>query len=134
MLMRTHLQAITLSLLILLSSMLSGCSIFGSPTPKTNVTIVRATSDSRGNPVPSDTLEMPETWASGTVFVIIEEKYFDPSTYTAENEFIESRKIVVFRLSENDVAERVASERAQSALEALKVATSTIETIVSNVK
>jgi hypothetical protein len=99
---------------------LTGCSVFQSPTPKTNVAIERhtpvVTTDGNGKEKQemqlADSIEMPESWATGSVELDVEETY----TLTPDGaEALTGRVLKVRRNSDAGPAGQVAADRAAAA-------------------
>ena len=96
--------AICLGMLLL---MLGGCAVFGSPTPRSNVEIIRGAEDSSGKIRDADRFSMPEVWAQGHIDIEISEEF------NADNgrEVMKSRNIKISRKSDNEIARDVALQR-----------------------
>jgi microcompartment protein CcmK/EutM len=102
--------------------MLAGCSVFQSPTPKSNVAIERfqplTETDGKGKVKEknalADSIAMPESWATGSVELEVLEEY---NTTANGAQALASRKLIVKRNSDAGPAGEVAANRAVAATE-----------------
>jgi len=101
---------------------ISGCSVFQSPTPKSNVAIERfapiTSTDGKGKVKQkaelADSIQMPESWSTGSVELEVEEKY----ALTANGEeALQSRVLKIKRNSDAGPAAALATNRAVAATE-----------------
>jgi hypothetical protein len=100
----------------------AGCSVFQSPTPKSNVAIERfqplTEMDGKGKVTEknalADSIAMPESWATGSVELEVTEEY---NTTSAGAQALASRRLVVKRNSDAGPAAALATDRAVAATE-----------------
>ena len=119
--------AICLGVLLL---MLGGCALFASPTPTSDVRIVRGAEDSSGRIRPADTFSMPEVWATGSIEIDIAEE-FDASN---GRETMKSRKITITRNSDAgpaaDLGAIRANQSAASMLSGMEMASQVLPVLI----
>lgn len=88
----------------------TGCSLFSSPTPSSNVHLGRSGIDKDGSLVrDADIFEVPNVWATENVVVELDETY---DTSSGTSELLQSRSIKITRLTDPAKAADVAIIRA----------------------
>lgn len=96
---------------------LSGCSVFGSPTPRDDASISRSGMDGSGRLAPVDVMVFSGQWLDGEFRARVEEHFWNPAEIGPEGakaDYLKSRVVDLDRKTATDGARDVAIERAHA--------------------